>query len=101
MDDLINQLQFCNIDAKYLEIMRVDIESIKLTYISMMKGHDFELTLEPNEQMNHCDTNNLKTFIKTNMQNIITQELVRNFGTVNSNLLDSIMDYYIDLVCFE
>tara|TARA_B100001094_G_scaffold177896_1_gene171890 strand:- start:1984 stop:2289 length:306 start_codon:yes stop_codon:yes gene_type:complete len=101
MDELINQLQYCNINTKYAELMRVDIESIKTTYISMMRGHDFDLTLQPNEEIIHCDEDKLRNFIKTKMQNIIYNELILKFSTVNAILLDSIMDYYIELVCSE
>ena len=79
--------------------MRSDIESIKTTYVSMMKGNDFQLILLPNEEIDFCDHEKLCKFIQTQISPIIVNELIQQYSFINNSLLDSIIDYYIELVC--
>ena len=96
MDELNFLLQVSNINTDYTTVLHDDVQALRKTYTDMKNGSDFCLVLQPNACIDYLDETKLTIFIRYHIFDIVKQTLN---DPVDEMLLQSIIDYYIELTC--
>ena len=96
MEQIINMFRDLDIDEdtqlNLEKLMKGDVYSIQNCYENMINGRDFELNLSDDPDYQYLDKETLGEFIKANYYNIISKNII----VTDKNLLDSIVDYYLE-----
>jgi hypothetical protein len=94
MDALIDKIKLTNLKSEIRNMLETDFNAIILTYYNMLAGNNFDLVLEPINGLDFYSKKYIYDYLSTNGIDII---MLKIGNVVDTDLLNSIFDYYLEM----